>query len=76
MSTSRLAPSPTGALHLGNACTFLLNWALARSNRWDLFFRVEDLCGPTRKTGGKAHAIETLQWLGIFLGRRNTNSER
>ncbi|MFN5707352.1 MAG: glutamate--tRNA ligase family protein, partial [Planctomycetota bacterium] len=28
--TTRLAPSPTGALHLGNARTFLVNWALAR----------------------------------------------
>ena len=27
---TRLAPSPTGALHLGNARTFLVNWALAR----------------------------------------------
>ncbi|MFY7895969.1 MAG: glutamate--tRNA ligase family protein, partial [Phycisphaerales bacterium] len=28
--TTRLAPSPTGALHLGNARTFLVTWALAR----------------------------------------------
>ncbi|MCD4824669.1 MAG: hypothetical protein K8S55_08680, partial [Phycisphaerae bacterium] len=31
---TRLAPSPTGALHLGNARTFLLNWLLARQNGW------------------------------------------
>ena len=29
---TRLAPSPTGALHLGNARTFLINWALARQS--------------------------------------------
>ena len=32
-AVTRLAPSPTGALHLGNARTFLINWLLARMVR-------------------------------------------
>ena len=40
---SRIAPSPTGPLHLGNACTFLVNWALARNLGWRLVLRIEDL---------------------------------
>lgn len=62
---SRLAPSPTGALHLGNARTFLLNWALARRGGWSLVFRIEDLDGPRIKPGAAEAIADTLHWLGI-----------
>jgi len=62
---SRLAPSPTGALHLGNARTFLINWALARRHGWDLVLRIEDLDTPRTKRGADRQAIEDLQWLGL-----------
>ncbi len=62
---SRLAPSPTGALHLGNARTFLINWALARQSGWRLLLRVEDLDGPRIKPGAAEATIDTLRWLGI-----------
>ena len=52
MPRTRLAPSPTGALHLGNARTFLVNWALARQQGWDIVLRIEDLDGP------RVHAVE------------------
>lgn len=62
---TRLAPSPTGALHLGNARTFLVNWALARRRGWRIVLRIEDLDGPRIKPGAAAAAIETLRWLGL-----------
>jgi len=62
---TRLAPSPTGALHLGNARTFLINWAMARANGWKIILRIEDLDGPRIKAGAAQQAIEDLQWLGI-----------
>ncbi len=62
---SRLAPSPTGALHLGNARTFLINWALAHQNEWRLILRIEDLDGPRIQPGAQAQVIEILNWLGI-----------
>src|SRR3954471_18483611 len=65
MRSTRLAPSPTGALHLGNARTFLLNWLLARQNGWRFLLRVEDLDGPRVKAGADRKAIEDLRWLGI-----------
>ena len=65
MSRTRLAPSPTGALHLGNARTFLVNWALARQRGWDIVLRVEDLDGPRIKAGATQQAIELLEWLGL-----------
>lgn len=62
---TRLAPSPTGALHLGNARTFLVNWALARQQGWQIVLRVEDLDGPRIKADAAREAIEILQWLGL-----------
>ncbi|MEX2673560.1 MAG: tRNA glutamyl-Q(34) synthetase GluQRS [Phycisphaeraceae bacterium] len=62
---TRLAPSPTGALHLGNARTFLINWAMARQQNWTIVLRVEDLDGPRVKEGADKLAIDILQWLGL-----------
>ncbi len=62
---TRLAPSPTGALHLGNARTFLVNWALARRNGWRIVLRIEDLDGPRVKPGVIDASIRTLEWLRI-----------
>jgi glutamyl-tRNA synthetase len=52
-------------LHLGNARTFLINWLLARQNKWKIILRVEDLDGPRIKKGADRQAIEDLGWLGI-----------
>ncbi|MFM1871055.1 MAG: tRNA glutamyl-Q(34) synthetase GluQRS [Planctomycetota bacterium] len=61
----RLAPSPTGALHLGNARTFLLAWLSVRSRGGTLLLRVEDIDGPRVKQGATAMALEDLRWLGL-----------
>ena len=42
----RFAPSPTGAMHLGNARTALLAWLAARHAGGRIVLRVEDLAGP------------------------------
>ena len=63
--TTRLAPSPTGALHLGNARTFLVNWLLARQNDWKIILRIEDIDGPRIKRHADAALIDDLRWLGI-----------
>ena len=65
MERTRLAPSPTGALHLGNARTFLVTWAMARREGWRVLLRVEDLDGPRVKAGAAERVIETLAWLGL-----------
>lgn len=61
----RLAPSPTGALHLGNARSFLLAWLSVRSRGGTLVLRVEDLDHPKVKPGAAAGAIEDLRWIGL-----------
>lgn len=65
VETTRLAPSPTGALHLGNARTFLINWAMARQRGWRIVLRIEDLDTPRTKPGADQQAIDDLCWLGI-----------
>jgi len=65
MRVTRLAPSPTGALHLGNARTFLVNWWMARQRGWRVVLRIEDLDGPRVKAGADRAAMDDLRWLGI-----------
>lgn len=62
---TRLAPSPTGALHLGNARTFLINWALARRHGWRIVLRIEDLDTPRVKPEALDQALRDLEWLGL-----------
>ncbi len=66
---TRLAPSPTGALHLGNARTFLVNWALARKHAWEIIYRVEDLDGARVKPESVQRVADDLRWLGLDWDR-------
>lgn len=61
----RLAPSPTGAQHLGNARTFLLAWLSTRLQNGQLLFRMEDLDSPRVKAWAVDQAHEDLAWLGL-----------
>src|SRR5947209_4444295 len=62
---TRLAPSPTGAQHLGNARTYLIAWLLARQAGGRVVLRVEDIDSPRVKAGAAAQALEDLRWLGL-----------
>jgi glutamyl-tRNA synthetase len=61
----RLAPSPTGALHLGHARSFLLAWWHARSRGGKVVLRLEDLDGDRVKPGMADEAVRDLEWLGL-----------
>jgi glutamyl-tRNA synthetase len=61
----RLAPSPTGRLHLGHARSFLLAWALARSRGGRVLLRLEDLDRGRVKPDLIEACIEDLRWLGL-----------
>lgn len=62
---TRLAPSPTGTLHLGNALTFVVNWALARRGGWRVLLRMEDLDAGRVRGGAAEEAVALLRWLGL-----------
>ena len=64
-ATTRLAPSPTGALHLGNARTFLVNWALAKQRGWRVILRIEDIDHPRVKPDTIDTTRDELHWLGV-----------
>ena len=72
----RLAPSPTGALHLGNVRTFMVAWLRARSQGGKVILRMEDLDHPKDKPGAAAAAIEDLKWLGFDWDEEFVQSER
>ena len=72
----RLAPSPTGALHLGNVRTFMIAWLRARSQGGRIVFRMEDLDHPKDKPGAAAQAVEDLHWLGFDWDEEYVQSER
>ena len=61
----RLAPSPTGAQHVGNARTYLIAWLSARSRGGAVRLRIEDIDTPRTKPGAAAEALADLRWLGL-----------
>jgi glutamyl-tRNA synthetase len=64
-SRGRYAPSPTGAIHLGNARTALLAWLDARAAGGGFVMRVEDLDRARVPAGAEARLLEDLRWLGL-----------
>jgi glutamyl-tRNA synthetase len=61
----RLAPSPTGYLHLGHARTFWIAWQRARAAGGKLIFRNEDLDYQRCKPEFVRAMYEDLHWLGL-----------
>ncbi len=62
---TRLAPSPTGQLHVGNAWAFLICWLAARSSFGQVILRIEDIdLHRSRKEYINA-IMEDLAWLGL-----------
>ena len=59
----RLAPTPTGLLHVGHARTFAL--AAERAGAAGLVMRIEDLDGPRCRAEFAAAALDDLRWLGL-----------
>jgi glutamyl/glutaminyl-tRNA synthetase len=61
----RLAPSPTGFLHVGHARTFWTAWQRARASGGTLVMRMEDLDPDRSRTNYAEAALEDLRWLGL-----------
>lgn len=61
----RIAPSPTGTVHLGLCRTALFNWAYAKKRGGQFILRIEDT-DRTRSTSESEEAIlKGLRWLGV-----------
>jgi glutamyl-tRNA synthetase len=61
----RLAPSPTGTLHIGTARTAVFNWLYAKSQNGVFLLRIEDTDKERSKPEFTQNILEGLQWLGI-----------
>lgn len=61
----RLAPSPSGRMHLGNAFSALLAWLCVRSSGGELVLRLEDLDRDRCKSEYSQILIDDLKWLGL-----------
>lgn len=61
----RIAPSPTGSLHVGTARTALFNYLFARRHKGSFVLRIEDTDVERSDPKYEKNIIEGLQWLGI-----------
>ncbi|MDA0717984.1 MAG: glutamate--tRNA ligase [Cyanobacteria bacterium] len=61
----RLAPSPTGTLHIGTARTAVFNWLYARRLGGQFLVRIEDTDKERSKPEYTDNILEGLQWLGL-----------
>ena len=61
----RLAPSPTGGLHLGHARTFLIAWLAARNTGGRVILRIEDLDASRVRPEARIATRLDLEWLGL-----------
>jgi glutamyl/glutaminyl-tRNA synthetase len=64
----RVAPSPTGLLHIGHVCTFWTAYQRALQHSGTLVFRNEDLDPQRSKANFTAAMMEDLRWLGVRWG--------
>ena len=61
----RLAPSPTGTLHIGTARTAVFNWLFARHHGGEFLLRIEDTDRERSKPEYTANILDGLAWLGL-----------
>jgi glutamyl-tRNA synthetase len=67
-----MAPSPTGALHVGGVRTALFNWLFARGRGGEFLIRIENTDTSREVQGAVEHALESLAWLGLDWDRPPT----
>ena len=68
----RMAPSPTGFLHIGGVRTFLFNWLFARGGGGECLLRIENTDTSREVEESVAQIERSLRWLGIDWDGRTT----
>ncbi len=61
----RMAPAPSGSLHVGNVRTFLFNWLFARNKGGVIILRIEDTDKARFTEEAYRSVLEDLRWLGL-----------
>ena len=62
---TRIAPSPTGFLHLGTARTALYSWAYARHHGGQFVLRIEDTDVARSTQDSVEQILQSMHWLGL-----------
>src|SRR5262249_21779826 len=62
---TRLAPSPTGFLHIGGARTALFNWLYAKKRGGKMLLRIEDTDRERSTEPAISAILDGLKWLGL-----------
>ncbi|HYN35872.1 MAG TPA: glutamate--tRNA ligase family protein, partial [Actinomycetota bacterium] len=62
---TRIAPAPSGSIHVGNARTALYNWLFARKHGGTFVLRVEDTDKKRATDEAYEAVLEDLRWLGL-----------
>ncbi|MBI3671264.1 glutamate--tRNA ligase [Candidatus Azambacteria bacterium] len=62
---TRIAPSPTGYLHIGTARTALINYIFAKQHKGDFVLRIEDTDILRSESRFEDDIVEGLEWLGV-----------
>ncbi|AHM63575.1 Glutamyl/glutaminyl-tRNA synthetase, class Ic, catalytic domain protein [Flammeovirgaceae bacterium 311] len=62
---SRIAPTPSGYLHRGNAFSFVLTWLLVRSAGGELLLRIDDADSARVRPEYIQDVFRCLDWLGL-----------
>ena len=62
---TRIAPTPSGFLHVGNAVSFLITYCLAKSENGKLLLRIDDLDRERYRKEYLEDIFYALDWLGI-----------
>ncbi len=62
---TRIAPSPTGFLHLGTARTALYSWAYARHHGGQFVLRIEDTDVARSTQDSVQQILDAMEWLGL-----------
>lgn len=62
---TRIAPTPSGFLHIGNGASFVATWALARACNGQILLRIDDLDAERMRPEYIEDIFKTLDWLGL-----------
>ena len=73
---TRIAPSPTGDMHIGTARTAYFNWLAARASGGEFYLRIDDTDQSRNKPEHIKTIIDTMDWLGLDYAGQIYQSKR
>ena len=74
MIRSRIAPTPSGYLHMGNALNFIITWLAVRKQKGTLRLRIDDIDNTRTRTEYLDDIFDALHWLELDWDEGPVNS--